>query len=112
MVTFVQASMHACYLIVSRCLSLSCLLLIKPARFVQGDAFTFAPDAPVAWCVSDVIAFPERCLELIDRWAGNRWAQRLTFTMKFKGESPDYDSISVRVLGNPTRRAQPPPCQS
>ena len=70
---------------------------LPPSRVAwraQGDAFTFAPDSPVAWCVSDVIAFPERCLELIDRWAGNRWAERLTFTMKFKGESPDYDAIS------------------
>ena len=65
--------------------------------FVQGDAFTFAPDAPVAWAVSDVIAFPERCLELLDRWCGQEWAQRLVFTMKFKGAEPDFDSIDAAI---------------
>ena len=65
--------------------------------FVQGDAFTFAPDAPVAWAVSDVIAFPERCLELLERWCGQEWAQRLVFTMKFKGAEPDFDSIDAAI---------------
>ena len=37
-------------------------------HFVRGDAFTFAPDRPVDLMVSDVIAYPERVPELLDRW--------------------------------------------
>lgn len=36
--------------------------------------------------VSDVIAYPERVVELLERWCGNRWAKRLVVTMKFQGE--------------------------
>ena len=60
--------------------------------FVQGDAFAFEPAAPVDWMVSDVIAFPQRVSELLDRWCGERWATRLVVTMKFKGE-PDWDAL-------------------
>ena len=64
-------------------------------EFVQGDAFAFAPDAPVEWAVSDVIAFPERCVHLMGRWTEGRWAQHLVFTMKFKGDEPDFDAIEA-----------------
>ena len=64
-------------------------------EFVQGDAFTFAPDSPVEWAVSDVIAYPERCVELLARWTETKWAKRLVFTMKFKGDVPDFDAVEA-----------------
>ena len=61
--------------------------------FVQGDAFAFEPPGGAAdWMVSDVAAYPERCVELIERWSARRWARRMVVTMKFTSE-PDFDAI-------------------
>ena len=38
------------------------------------------------WMVSDVIAYPERVTELLQRWGGNNWADRMVLTMKFQGK--------------------------
>jgi 23S rRNA (cytidine2498-2'-O)-methyltransferase len=71
-------------------------LMADPAvTFVRGDAFTFTPeDPPVDWVVSDVIAYPERCVELLERWCGGLWASRLIFTMKFTGDVPDFVAMA------------------
>ena len=71
------------------------LMADPDVTFCQGDAFTFTPDSPVAWAVSDVIAFPERCIELLERWCGSGWADRMVFTMKFTGDAPDFDAIDA-----------------
>jgi len=82
----------------------------KMVSFVKGDAFTFIPDASMnkykkvaetpqsftattappknSWMVSDVIAFPERVVELLERWCGNHWVSHLVVTMKFQGDEP------------------------
>ncbi len=59
--------------------------------FVQGDAFKHAPDpaAPVDWLLCDVIAFPERTLELLARWLPGRACHRFVVTLKFRG-TEDY----------------------
>jgi 23S rRNA (cytidine2498-2'-O)-methyltransferase len=54
-------------------------------RFVRGDAFAFAPDAPVDWLLCDVIAFPERSVELLERWLSRGLCRRFVVTVKFKG---------------------------
>ncbi|HZM00443.1 MAG TPA: SAM-dependent methyltransferase, partial [Planctomycetota bacterium] len=67
--------------------------------FRRGDAFKFRPDAaprgaeplpawlvpPVDWLLCDVIAFPERTLELLATWLGQRWCRRFVVTVKFRG---------------------------
>jgi 23S rRNA (cytidine2498-2'-O)-methyltransferase len=57
--------------------------------FVRGDAFRFEPEAPVDWLLCDVIAFPERTLELIERWIERRLCRFFCVTVKFRGED-DY----------------------
>lgn len=70
------------------------LMADEAVRFVRGDAFAFEPPAGgVAWMVSDVIAAPERCIELVERWCRQRWARSMVVTMKFKGETPEFDAI-------------------
>jgi 23S rRNA (cytidine2498-2'-O)-methyltransferase len=51
--------------------------------FVRGDAFAFTPDAPVAWMIADVAAFPERIVELLDVWLREQRCRRAIVTMKF-----------------------------
>ena len=60
--------------------------------FCQGDAFTFRPEAPVDWLLCDVIAAPERSIELLLRWLRERWARRFVVTIKFKGHE-DYAKL-------------------
>jgi 23S rRNA (cytidine2498-2'-O)-methyltransferase len=52
--------------------------------FVEGDAFRFQPERPVDWLLCDVIAFPERTLELLQTWLENRWCRRFCVTIKFR----------------------------
>lgn len=57
--------------------------------FVKGDGFSHRPQAAVDWLLSDIIAFPERSIDLIDRWVSNRWCRRFIVSVKFKG-TDDY----------------------
>jgi hypothetical protein len=77
-------------------------------EFVKGDAFTYAPPwssesndrqtaPPGTWMVSDVIAYPERVAELLDRWCGGKWAGRMVVTAKFQGESIPWDALDAAV---------------
>jgi 23S rRNA (cytidine2498-2'-O)-methyltransferase len=60
-------------------------------RFVTGDAFRHAPDpaTPADWLLCDVIAFPTRTLELLQRWLAARACRRFVVTLKFRG-TEDY----------------------
>ena len=76
-------------------------------EFVKGDAFTFAPtdmkdrvdkfSPENSWMVSDVIAYPERIKELLNRWCGNHWATYMVITMKFQGEQPAFDDLDHAI---------------
>jgi 23S rRNA (cytidine2498-2'-O)-methyltransferase len=61
-------------------------------RFLRGDAFSFTPDGPVDWLLCDVIAAPERSIELLVNWLKHRWTQRFVVTIKFKGHD-DYPKL-------------------
>ena len=62
--------------------------------FRQGDAFRHAPDpaAPADWLLCDVIAFPERTLELLARWLAAGGCRRFVVTLKFRG-TEDYGRL-------------------
>jgi hypothetical protein len=73
-------------------------------EFIAGDAFSYTPpwadttpssDAPLpnSWMVSDIIAYPERILALLERWCFNRWAGCMIVTLKFQGQSPDWVAL-------------------
>lgn len=68
------------------------LLADKRVNFVRGDAFAWLPDQPVAWLVSDIIAFPERVAELLETWLQPHLCQHFVVQMKFKGE-PDWPAL-------------------
>lgn len=58
-------------------------------RFVKGDAFAFESEQTVDWLLSDVIAFPDRIYELLERWLVRRRCRNFCVTVKFRGEE-DY----------------------
>ena len=72
--------------------------------FIRGDAFKWRPPAPVDWLLCDVIAFPERTLEMLKDWLGARLCRRLVVTVKFKGEA-DYPTLEhvKKLLKSNTR---------
>ena len=77
-------------------------------EFIKGDAFTFEPQMAGidkdedCWMISDVIAYPERCTELLTRWCEGRWASNMIVTMKFQGSEPDLDELdnAIQVVTN------------
>ncbi len=50
------------------------------------SAFAMAPE-PVDWLFSDVIAYPERLLALVQRWIEAGAAKHIVCTIKFQGET-------------------------
>lgn len=90
-------------------------------EFIQGDAFTFDPTSTSniasstlfkpwqqqqllqqerqqeVWMVSDVIAYPDRILELLSRWCGGKWADYMIVTMKFHGSEPDLEALHKAI---------------
>ena len=73
-------------------------------QFVKADAFTWHPAAEVDWLICDLIAFPERTLELLEDWLANARCRRFVVTMKFRG-SEDYLRVDA-MKALLTRRAR------
>ena len=53
--------------------------------FQQADAFKFKPDQPVDWLICDIIAAPQRSIDLLLEWLRERQMRRFIVTIKFKG---------------------------
>lgn len=62
-------------------------------HFHQGDAFKFRPDTPVDWLLCDIIAAPQRSMDLLLEWLRARLMRRFIVTIKFKG-SEEYGLLS------------------
>jgi 23S rRNA (cytidine2498-2'-O)-methyltransferase len=60
----------------------------------QGSAFGLDPavDGPVDWLCSDVVAYPDRLLELVERWIEADAARTIVCTIKFQGPT-DHDVV-------------------
>ncbi len=63
-------------------------LMANPrVRFTPGDAFRFRPPQPVDWLLCDVIAPPEKTVELLVEWLRRKWCRRFIVTVKLKEEA-------------------------
>jgi 23S rRNA (cytidine2498-2'-O)-methyltransferase len=99
--SYVALGRGACVTAVDRSPPRSDLLAHQRLRFVRGDAFRFTPAAPVDWLLCDVIAAPERSMDLLRTWVAQRWARHFVVTLKFKGTA-GYDQLDE------LKRALPP----
>lgn len=61
-------------------------------KFVKANAFNFEPESTVDWLICDVIAFPEKTLELLRNWSERKLMKKFVVTFKFKGKA-DLDLI-------------------
>jgi len=63
-------------------------------RFESVDAFKFKPSAVVDWLVCDVIAAPQRSIDLLIEWLREGRMRNFIVTIKFKG-SEEYDVLET-----------------
>jgi 23S rRNA (cytidine2498-2'-O)-methyltransferase len=61
-------------------------------RFLRQDAFDYSPPAPVDWLLCDVIAAPQRSMDLLRHWLRDGLCRRFVVTIKFKGHA-DYAAL-------------------
>ena len=99
--TYVAAQHGARVTAVDRSALRADLMRHPRVTFQRGDAFTFAPAAPVDWLLCDVIATPARSIELLLRWLRHRHARRFVVTIKFKGHG-DYPQLDQLKESLPT----------
>jgi 23S rRNA (cytidine2498-2'-O)-methyltransferase len=61
----------------------------------QGSAFGLEPAdvGPIDWWCSDIIAYPDRLLELVTRWLDSGRVRNLVCTVKFQGAT-DHDAAA------------------
>lgn len=63
----------------------------KNIRFSTGDAFEFVP-RKMDWVFSDVICYPQKLYEYIQKWIESGYCKKFVCTLKFTG-TPDYAVI-------------------
>lgn len=68
-------------------------------RFLKGDAFKFVPDHPVDWMLCDIIAAPQRSIDLLLEWLRERRAKKFIVSIKFMGadEYPRIDQLKTAL---------------
>lgn len=54
-------------------------------HFHQGDAFKFKPEQTLDWLICDIIAAPQRSIDLLLEWLSEQRMRRFIVTIKFKG---------------------------
>jgi 23S rRNA (cytidine2498-2'-O)-methyltransferase len=68
------------------------LMQDRRMAFRQGDAFSYEPPAAMDWLLCDVIAAPDRSIDLLLRWLERGWTRHFVVTIKFKGQE-DYGEL-------------------
>lgn len=72
-------------------------------KFIQADAFKYKPESQVDWLICDIIAAPQRSIDLLLEWLSDRRMSRFIVTIKFKG-SDEYHLLDQ------LKREAPPHC--
>ncbi len=62
-------------------------------HFVRGDAFKYVSRCARRLVLCDVIAFPQRSIELLATWLRQRWCRQFCVTIKFRGQD-DYGRLT------------------
>jgi 23S rRNA (cytidine2498-2'-O)-methyltransferase len=103
--TFVAADRGASVVSVDRSPLRDDLMHHPRVTFLRGDAFRFAPEAPVDWLLCDVAATPSRSLEMLARWLDQGQCRRFCVTLKLKGDEAVsvVDSARRQLDGRPLR---------
>lgn len=70
--------------------------------FREGSAFAMDPEdvEPVDWWCSDIIAYPDRLLDLVTRWLESGRVRNLVCTIKFQGDTDHAAAAGFAALPN------------
>ncbi len=79
------------------------LMCSRRLRFETADAFRYKPPQTVDWLVCDVIAAPQRSIDLLLEWLREKRMRNFVVTIKFKGHD-EY------ALLEKLKREAPPLC--
>ncbi|MFN7824598.1 MAG: SAM-dependent methyltransferase [Pseudobdellovibrionaceae bacterium] len=68
----------------------------KNVQFLKKDAFALDPRLfpQVTWLVSDIICYPDKFFELVQKWRSYNTVQNFVCTLKFKGKT-DFSAIQA-----------------
>ena len=65
-----------------------------PGVFERQDSAFGMPPEPVDWLFSDIVAYPDRLLALVQRWIEAGAARNIVCTVKFQGQT-DHDAADA-----------------
>ncbi len=99
--TWVLAKLGARVLAVDKAPLAPSVAAMPGVEWKQASAFGLAPAeiGPVDWLFSDVICYPERLFELVERWRASGLARRIVCTIKFQG--PTDHATTARFAAIP-----------
>ncbi|MDR1617668.1 MAG: hypothetical protein LBS06_01315 [Treponema sp.] len=65
--------------------------------FIRHDAFTLKPEdlGPMDWVFSDVICYPSRLYEWVERWLASGLCENFVCTIKMQGGEPDMETVRL-----------------
>jgi 23S rRNA (cytidine2498-2'-O)-methyltransferase len=72
------------------------VMAMPTVEYLKHDAFTLKPEdvGPIDWLCSDVICYPPRLLEWIERWLESGLCRNFVCTIKMQGE-PDMETTRL-----------------
>ncbi|WP_422921298.1 SAM-dependent methyltransferase [Rhizosaccharibacter radicis] len=99
--TWALASLGASVTAVDRSPLASAVAAMPGVEMRQGNAFTLRPEdvEPLDWLFSDVIAYPDRLLDMARTWIDSGRVRRLICTVKF--QRPTAHEVSERFASIP-----------
>jgi 23S rRNA (cytidine2498-2'-O)-methyltransferase len=92
--TWVLARLEAAVTAVDRAPLEPRVLAMPGVRFLKHDAFTLKPEdmGPQDWIFSDVICYPPRLLEWVQKWLESGLCENFICTIKMQGPEPDLET--------------------
>jgi 23S rRNA (cytidine2498-2'-O)-methyltransferase len=66
-------------------------------EFIRHDAFTLRPEdlGPMDWVFSDVICYPPRLYEWVEKWLASGLCENFVCTIKMQGGEPDMETVRL-----------------
>ncbi|MDR0375615.1 MAG: hypothetical protein LBH85_07825 [Treponema sp.] len=91
--TWVLATMGAAVVAIDRAPIDNALVAMPNVSFIKHDAFTMKPEdiGPIDWLCCDVICYPPRLYDWIEKWLASGLCKNFICTIKMQGE-PDFET--------------------
>jgi 23S rRNA (cytidine2498-2'-O)-methyltransferase len=83
--------------------------VLPRVQYIRHDAFTMKPEdlGPMDWVFSDVISYPDRLYDWVEKWLASGLCSRFVCTIKWQGDREslgEYFAVSRRFAALPGSR--------